>query len=439
MAIKFKIGKPKKLKLNNSSQSKSKEKATKGGSRGESPLNILLFVPRRIIALIKLIPGWLAKLIAPIVKLIDRITPQSIKKLNSNYKIALGLAVVLSVWMASGLLSKNVPPRIDPSTRSNNNIKSVLIREFSIASTERIIRLSGVSQEERKVDIKAELSSRVEEIINDEGSDVYENTSIIKLEQEEALARLRQAQSQENQARLEFNSQTRLRSQGLTSAATVSQAEANYEAARATASLMQKQYDATEVHSPFAGRVENVYVEQGDFIQPGQLLASIFDYDPIAIVGDLSELEVNYVNPGDRVVVKFITGETVDGNVSYVANTADRQTRTFEVKVVVPNPDRKLLAGITTELEFYTGLLDSTKIPASIININEEGNIGIRGINDENKVVFYPVEVVKAETNEMWVSGLPDGAKLIIRGFGFVEEGEEVKAEIEKATSDNRL
>lgn len=391
-----------------------------------------LFAIRNISSLNqKIIPAF-KKYLNLLLSFLEKLVPQRIKNLNSNYKIALSLTAFLALWMISGMLFSKIPEEIDASARNNNNIKSVLIREFFNSPTERIVRLSGVSREERMVEIKAELSAQVEQINFQEGSEVTTNTSILKLEQDEALARLRQAQSQENQARLEHASQQRLRGQELTSDANVAQAQANFEAAKASASLAQKQFDATEVRAPFPGRIERVYVEQGDFVQPGRLLASVFDYDPIIVVGDLSELEVNLVKTGDRVVVKFITGEELEGNVSYVAKTADKQSRTFEVQVSVLNKDGALLSGITAEMDFYTGSIKATKIPASIININEDGKIGVRGVDQNNKVLFYPIKVVKAETNEMWVSDVPEGAKIIVRGFGFVDEDEVVDVKLEE-------
>lgn len=370
----------------------------------------------------------ITSLAAPVV---DKVTPPFIKRLNSNYKVALGITFVLFLWMGSGLIGKEPIAEIDVSQRDNNNIKSVLVREFFISPTERIVRLSGKSKEERKVSIKSELSTQVDRIIASDGSEVIANQSILRLEQEEALARLRQAQSQERQAELEYSSQRQLLRQRLTSSATVAKAQGDYEASKAASALAQKQFDATRVEAPFTGRVEKIYVAEGDFVQPGQLLADIFDYDPLVIIGDLSEVEVGFVKQGGEVKVTFITGEVVQGNVSYVAQTADPESRTFEVQVSIPNPDKSLRAGVTAEMAFSTGAVEAVKIPASIISINDEGKIGVKGVDARDQVVFYPIEVVKAETNEMWVSGIDDGAKLIIRGFGFVELEEKVEVQTE--------
>lgn len=394
----------------------------------KSPMAVVFFI-KNILAPVR---PFIQRMIASLMKLLAKITPQFIKNLNSNYKIAILITVVLAIWMGSGIIGKKPIQDIDVTNRVNNNTKSVLLKTFYISPTERIVRLSGKSKEARMVSIKAELSAQVEKIIASEGNEVENEFSILQLEEVEAVARLRQAQSQENRAQLEYSSQRRLLAQKLTSASSVAQAQADYEAAKAAASLALKQFDATKVQAPFAGRIENIYVEEGDFVQPGQLLVDIFDYAPLIIVGDLSELEVDYIKLDGTVVVHFITGEVVEGNVAYVAKNADEKSRTFNVQVEIPNYDNSLRAGVTAEMEFYTGLVNATKIPASIINIDDEGKLGVKGVDATNHVLFYRVDVVKAETNDMWVAGLPDGAQLITRGFGFVSTGEKVTAKLEE-------
>lgn len=388
--------------------------------------------PQRKNSIISYLSNLFLSSVSSLSRFLAMITPPFFAKLNSNFKIAIGITFALFLWMVSGIIGKESLPEVDVSQRVNNNVKSVLVKQFYVSPTERIVHLSGKSKEERKVSIKAELSTQVDEIILTDGSEVTENQSILRLEQEEALARLRQAQSQESRAQLEYSSQRRLLNQKLTSTATVAKAKGDYEASKASSSLAQKQFDATRVEAPFTGRVEKIYVEEGDFVQPGQLLADIFDYDPLVIIGDLSELEVNYIQPGGLVEVKFITGELVQGNVSYVAKIADADSRTFEVQVNIPNSDKSLRAGVTAEMDFYTGQVEAVKIPASIISIDAEGKVGVKGVDENNKVVFHRVDVIKAETNDMWVGGLTDGVKLIIRGFGFVDENESVEVQIEQ-------
>jgi membrane fusion protein, multidrug efflux system len=50
----------------------------------------------------------------------------------------------------------------------------------------------------------------------------------------------------------------------------------------------------------------------------------------------------------------------------------------------------------------------------------------VRAVDGGNKVIFIPVAVAEDEQNSMWVTGIADGAQVIVQGQDFVREGEAV-------------
>jgi len=347
---------------------------------------------------------------------------------STNYFIVILLVAIIAIWMSSG--DSLPPPQVDTNGRTNANVKSVLVQPFTQEETERTIQISGYTQEERMVDIKAELSARVVSIAVQENDLVKKDTRLIRLEQEQTGARLQQAKAQEKQAQIELDSERKLRKQGLSSAAAEARASASYEAAKAAVTLAQRDYQATTVVAPFAGQVEKIYVEEGDYVQPGQLLAAVVDYQPMLVIGSLSELEVGYVNENTEATISLVTGERLTGVVRHLATQSNPQTRTFDVEVEVPNRGNNLRAGITAEIRFHAGSITATRISPSLLSLDEQGNLGVKTVSD-NRVFFTPVEVVKAGTNEMWVTGIAKESQVIIRGHGFVEVGEEVTTQQE--------
>jgi multidrug efflux system membrane fusion protein len=57
----------------------------------------------------------------------------------------------------------------------------------------------------------------------------------------------------------------------------------------------------------------------------------------------------------------------------------------------------------------------------------------VRVVDSVDKVQFVPVGIVEDQQDMMWLSGIPDGARLILRGQDFVREGQKV-ATIDAAT-----
>ncbi len=51
---------------------------------------------------------------------------------------------------------------------------------------------------------------------------------------------------------------------------------------------------------------------------------------------------------------------------------------------------------------------------------------GVKAVNDENIIIFYPTTSVKDTIDGIWVSGLPDKVNLIVTGQEYVAVGESV-------------
>ena len=55
-------------------------------------------------------------------------------------------------------------------------------------------------------------------------------------------------------------------------------------------------------------------------------------------------------------------------------------------------------------------------------------NEGVRTVGGDSKVGFVPVSIVEDDQNFMWLSGMPDGTRVIVQGQDFVREGNVVEA-----------
>jgi multidrug efflux system membrane fusion protein len=58
------------------------------------------------------------------------------------------------------------------------------------------------------------------------------------------------------------------------------------------------------------------------------------------------------------------------------------------------------------------------------VSLDTDGTLGVKTVNAENIVEFFAIQVVKAQIDGIWVTGLPDVADVITVGQGYVNEGE---------------
>ncbi len=69
----------------------------------------------------------------------------------------------------------------------------------------------------------------------------------------------------------------------------------------------------------------------------------------------------------------------------------------------------------------------AVKITAAMLALDEEGNLGVKTLRNEH-VEFVPIQLVKAEDDGVWLSGLGERVDIIVLGQGFVRDGDQVLA-----------
>ena len=187
--------------------------------------------------------------------------------------------------------------------------------------------------------------------------------------------------------------------------------------------------DNTKISSPFEGIINDSYVELGDYVRPGDVLFSLVDLNPIKIQGYLSETDVNNIKIGTQAAVRTSNSITKTGKITFISPTAETATRTFEITVEANNDDLLFKSGITASIKIKGSSIKAHKISPSILTLQDDGTVGIKAIDENNKVVFYPIKKEIDTIDGMWVSGLPDEVKLIITGQEYITVGQTVEIE----------
>ena len=183
----------------------------------------------------------------------------------------------------------------------------------------------------------------------------------------------------------------------------------------------------TEVKAPFRGYVERI-IKPGNFLNRGEVCAVIIELDPVTFVAEVPEAEIKNIVKGQNVSIMLVTGEIISSKLSFVSKSATPSTRSFRVEAEVRNPKGLIRDGITGTLEISTNKILANKISPSILLLSDSGTIGIRIVNNDNVVEFRPIKILEDTKDGLWVHGIPNASNLIVRGQGFVEDGQKVIA-----------
>ena len=145
------------------------------------------------------------------------------------------------------------------------------------------------------------------------------------------------------------------------------------------------------------------------------------------LIADIAEKEIAQVKLGSVAKAKLISGREIQGEVAFIATSADKNTRTFRVEISVANSDRTIRDGVSAEIFIKGNALPAHRISPAILSLNEQGKLGIRVVNNKNEVEFRAIEIMEDTTEGLWISGLPASARIITLGQEYVFQGQVVE------------
>jgi multidrug efflux system membrane fusion protein len=61
------------------------------------------------------------------------------------------------------------------------------------------------------------------------------------------------------------------------------------------------------------------------------------------------------------------------------------------------------------------------------VTLSSDGDLGIRAVDKDNKVVFFPIDLVDDTAQGLVLAGIPADARVIVAGQDLVSDGDEVK------------
>ena len=290
-------------------------------------------------------------------------------KIKQTYKTAAILASFLAVWMISGSMIEE--ENFEKNTSKLDTLSSVTIVNSKATNKSKILKSSGFTEADKFVQVRAEVSGRLIARPAQQGDYVEEGDLICQL----------------------------------------------YIAGREA---------YPKIVAPFSGYLETLRVEEGDFLNTGAVCAALIDPDPMLIVADIAEKDIAQVELGSEASAKLISGRYISGEVTFIASSADKNTRTFRVEISVDNKDRTIRDGVSAEIYIKGKQEAAHKISPAILSLNDQGKLGVRTVTADNRVEFKEINILEDTNSGMWVSGLGEDARIITLGQEYVFQGQTV-------------
>lgn len=242
---------------------------------------------------------------------------------------------------------------------------------------------------------------------------LHDNGSLPEMKWVEVQTQYQQAQDAVSQVRQQVN-----------------QAEAAVKTAHAQKNISLKNLHDTRLIAPSTGYISRSMVTAGQNIAPGQPVAMLVDIRQVKVKISVPETDIAHIHVGQplRFTVSSMPGRIFTARITEKGVAADPISRSYVVKAVTSNTERKLLPGMVCDAYIeqpqHTNILT---LPANIIQIDIDNHPFVWTVVN-GEALRTSVELGQnTGDNVQIVSGLSYGSKVIVEGQQKVSNGTKVK------------
>jgi membrane fusion protein (multidrug efflux system) len=343
--------------------------------------------------------------------------------------IILAVIAVLTVITKMPARKRDAPPTEAPPV--NVTVMNV-IAEPQLADT---FTLPAVVEPNRIVTVSAEVAGRIERIPLKKGSAVRAGDLLIQLNTDLVRPEFEIADAQVKRDQIEFERIANLVKQDAVPLRDLDNATTQLAISKASLEEVRARLNRTRILAPTAGLLNDLLVEEGEYVQAGTAVAEVVDTDTVKVVVEVPERDIAFFAIGQKAeVFADVKGEenSLVGIITFISELADAQTRSTRMEITVENKERLLRSGKIVLARLTRRILkDVVLIPLLAV------------IPMEDKKAVYIVASAQAQRREVDLgiikgnrvqvrSGLEPGDRLIIAGHRFVAPGQKVNIVSEK-------
>ncbi|WP_243371666.1 efflux RND transporter periplasmic adaptor subunit [Geotalea sp. SG265] len=183
------------------------------------------------------------------------------------------------------------------------------------------------------------------------------------------------------------------------------------------------------IYTPLSGVVIEKMVQQGQYVNTGELLFNIADLSTVWVEVEVYENEFPNIHIGQRVEIRSqsFPGKAFSGKVSYIYPFLDPKTRTVKARVEMPNPGMKLKPDMFVNAVIKVPLGSAIVVPVTaVIDTGTRKVVWV----ESSPGMFEPRDVqVGQQTDDkiQILSGINPGDKVAVSGGYLIDSESQLK------------
>jgi RND family efflux transporter MFP subunit len=336
---------------------------------------------------------------------------------------------ILSAFAGTVLLLSGCGRKVEthPFAQPGLSVAQVQVRAAESkpqTSTEEVV---GTVRAKQHATLEAKLSGRIDKMPILLGQTVKAGQLVAHLDAAEIKARLDQAQAGLQQAERDWKRTSGLFGQQAATRSDYDAAESRYQVAKAALAEAQAMMGYVEILAPFDGVVTKKWADAGDLAAPGKPLIDIESPALLQLEADVPEGIASRVQRDARLGIRFDSlKEELTGTVTEIAPTADPASRTFRVKLDLPQA-ASLKSGQFARLVVPIGESSCVRVPGSAVVAR--GQLEILFVVSNQRAQLHLVKTGRKVGDEVEIlAGLEPGEAVVVGGAALLVDGQPVEA-----------
>ena len=297
----------------------------------------------------------------------------------------------------------------------------------------------GTLKANEQVQLTSSAAGKVEEINFTDGQQAQKGSVLVRLESREEKAELIAAKALADETKRQYLRSKELRQRAATSQSVLDADRRAYETAKAQVGVAEARVEDRTVRAPFTGRIGLRQISPGDFIQSGDVLATLTDNKPVRLDFSVPALFIAQLKKGLAVeaTTRAYPEKTFSGKISAIESYVNTSTRAVGARAILPNEKGHLSAGMLMNVQVEETTRPAIVIPEAAI-VQESNASYVYVVNSDNEpAVAQKTEVKLGQRRPGDVEilkGLKEGDKVVIHGVLKLADGRPIKILAEKSS-----
>ncbi len=342
----------------------------------------------------------------------------SLNRINQRVPIAAFAGLTFSLVIAS-CGKHDTAAKIDPLPAVAAS--TVAVKKQQVTVFEEVV---GTVRPRKEAKVTAKLTGRILQLSAIPGKRVKAGEILAKLDAAEIEAALDRAKAGLTQADRDLVRYRALQKSGATTKAEFEQIESGQKIAAATVRETQTRLENATVKAPFDGTITRRFLEPGDLASPARPLFAMEDSSLLRLEINVAESLAGKIKLGDSFRVK-VTGAAADfdGEVTEISPSADVGSRTFLVKLDLPQKE-SLRDGQFGRAYLPRGERNAIRIPSgALIARGQMDYVFVKDAENVARLRIVRAASKAGKTVEI-LSGLDDGELIVLNPPAELRDGQ---------------